>query len=327
MTTIFLNEALWQTLTKRIKSAKHVEAAIAYVGHGGSKLLPLRRGHRLIVDMSAATVKAGSTDPREIEILRNRGVEVFTRRNLHAKIVVLDNAAMVGSANVSEQSNEILDEAAILTNDALTVRRARDFIDRLCTEPVLPKYLEQCIQLYRSPRFGEGKTRTSSQQRIPHAKLWMVNLWGDYSIPESEIERYEQSAKEAQKLLKDPSRSETWSFHWPHKPKMADELEAGDWVIEVTTYKDKTTVIYPPAQFLSLDQYARDVKSGKQRYVFHLEAPKGGQGLAWADFRRVAKSILSSRELNKRRTRPIRDVQIADALLRIWTPRGRIAKR
>jgi hypothetical protein len=326
MTTHFLsNEALWQTLSTRIKSAKHVEAAIAYFGHNGSKLLPLRKSHRLIVDMSIATVKAGSTDPFEIAKLIDRGVEVFTRRNLHAKIVVLDNAVIVGSANVSKHSNEILDEAAILTNDPLTVRRAQEFIDRLCTEPVLPEYLEHCKQLYKPPRFGKGKTKSSRQPRVAHAKLRMVNLV-EASVPESEIERYEQGEEKAQKLLKDPNRSELSSFLWSYKPKMVDELETGDWIIQTMTYKDKTVLVFPPAQLRFIDHYVRNAESGKERYVFHLEKPKGGQALTWKDFQRIAKPVLSSLGISKPRTRPIRDVEAADAILRIWTPRGRKAK-
>ena len=326
MTTTFLsNETLWQTLSTRIKSAKRVEAAIAYLGHDGSKLFPLRKGHRLVVDMSEATVKAGATDPREVEKLINRGVEVFTRRNLHAKIAILDNSTIVGSANVSKQSSEILDEAAILTNDPLTVRRAQEFIDRLCTEPVLPEYLEHCKQLYKPPRFGKGKTKSSRQPRVAHTKLWMVNL-AECSLPESEIERYKQGEQEALKLFKDSTRSKLDNFHWPTKPKMADELEAGDWIIQVVTYKDKTVLVYPPAQFCHPDRYVREVQSGKERYVFHLEAPRGGQELTWKDFQRAARPILSSQEISKPRTKPIRDIETADALLRIWTPRGRVAK-
>ena len=91
--TFLTNEALWQTISDRIKTAKRVDVAIAYFGQGGAKLLRLRKGHRLVVDMSPATVKAGATDPRELEILIGRGVEVFTRSNLHAKVVVADKAA------------------------------------------------------------------------------------------------------------------------------------------------------------------------------------------------------------------------------------------
>src|SRR3990167_4333385 len=90
VTTFLSNMTLWQTLAARVKDARHVDAAIAFFGQGGAKLLPLRRGDRLVVDMSPATVRAGGTDPREVEKLMRRGVRAFTRRNLHAKVVVAD---------------------------------------------------------------------------------------------------------------------------------------------------------------------------------------------------------------------------------------------
>lgn len=134
LTTFLSNEALWQELYRRVKAAWHVDAAIAYFGQGGAKLLPLRRGDRLIVDMSPAIVQAGGTDPREIEKLIRRGVHVYTRRHLHAKTIVADRYVISGSANVSKRSQQLLDEAAIFTNDQSAVRRAREFIERLSTE-------------------------------------------------------------------------------------------------------------------------------------------------------------------------------------------------
>ena len=86
--TLLSNERLWKTLIARVKSARHVDAAIAYIGRGGAKLLPLSRGDNLVVDMSLATVRGGATDPSEIEKLIRRGVKVFTRRHLHSKLIV-----------------------------------------------------------------------------------------------------------------------------------------------------------------------------------------------------------------------------------------------
>jgi hypothetical protein len=61
--TIFLsNELLWKELAARIKAARHVEAAIAYLDQGGAKLLHLQPGDRLVVDMSPGTVRAGGTE-------------------------------------------------------------------------------------------------------------------------------------------------------------------------------------------------------------------------------------------------------------------------
>jgi len=327
VTTFLSNEILWRTLSAKVKAARHVDAAIAYFGQSGAKLLPLRRGDRLIVDMSSTTVRAGATDPREVEKLMRRGVQAFTRRNLHAKLIVADKSVISGSANISKHSQQILDEAAILTNDPAALRRAREFIHRLCTEPVRPEYLEECKRLYKPPRFkgwlANGKHR---QQRAKHAKLRIVNL-REYSIPESEVKRYEQGEVKAEKLVKDEARSKTESFHWPNKPKMANELEFGDWVIQVTTYKDKSIVVSPPGQLLFMDNYVQDADSGKVRWVFHFEVPRRGETMTWKEFRRAAKAILGAGALTAPRTKPIRDVQVADGLLALWTLGGCVSRR
>jgi hypothetical protein len=325
--TFLTNEVLWQTIVDRIKTASRVDAAIAYFGQGGAKLLRLRHGHRLVVDMSPATVKAGATDPREVEKLINRGVDVFTRRNLHAKVVVADKALISGSANVSKHSRDTLDEAAILTTDESAVRRAREFIERLCTEPVRPEYLKECKLLYRPPRFGGAKTGAKSKvQRAAHAKLWMVNLT-EATLPEDEVERFEVGEVTARSLVKDNERSRVDSFHWSSKPRMAEELEIGDRIIQYMTWKDRSVTVQAPGQLLHVDHYVRNSASGKERWVFHLEVPRRGESLSWADFRRAAKLLLNPQGIAAPRTRAVRDVAIADGLLSFWTPGGRVSQR
>jgi len=92
------------------------------------------------------------------------------------------------------------------------------------------------------------------------------------------------------------------------------------------THTDATITVYPPGQIIFIDSYVR-TKSGKERYVFHLEVPKRGESMSWAKFRRAAKSVLKTAELAAPRTRLIRDVQVADGLLRLWTPGGRVSRR
>ena len=152
----------------------------------GAKILPLRSGDRLVVGMSLATVKAGSTDPREIEKLMRRGVQAFTRRNLHAKLIIADRSVIAGSANVSKRPKAVLDEAAIWTDAPAVARRARIFIDRLCTEPIRPEYLKKCKQQYNPPRLsGDNNGPAPGQRLVTHPKLWIVNL-SESSIPDAE---------------------------------------------------------------------------------------------------------------------------------------------
>ncbi len=321
------NEDIWQTLPEIIKSSHKVDAAFAYFGHDGAKLFPLKRGDRLVIDMSLATVKVGGTNPFEIEKLIKRGIQVFTRSNLHAKIVVTDKTVLVGSANVSKNSHDYLDEAAILTNDTITIQRARDFLNHICIEPVLPEYLSQCKNFYRPPHIiGKRSTTNKKATRAMHAKLWMVNLVDYHFLPNSEIEAFETSEEKALALIESKEQSSLSTFHWTHKPKMVDELETGDWIIQCIRHKDKTISVYNPARLILIDHYIRNKKTGKERYVFHLEFPKHGERLNWVKFRKLLNTILS-KNLSQPRTIAIKNIQKADDLLRLWTPKGRVSRK
>jgi hypothetical protein len=324
--SLLINDDIWRTLPEVIKTSRHIDAAIAYFGHDGARLFPLRRGDRLVVDMSPATVKAGSTDPHEIEKLIRRGVQVFTRRNLHAKIVIADRKVLVGSANVSKNSRDILDEAAILTDDPIIARRAKEFLNRICIEPVLPEYLAECKSIYKPPRFiSKRSTKGKRTRRAAHAKLWLVNLVDYLSFPDSEIEAFEKSKDKALALLKNTPQSMLSTFHWPHKPKMADELEAGDWIIQCIRHKDKSISVCPPACLIFVDHYIRNLQ-GKERYVFHLKYPKRGEKMSWTKFRKALNSTLKI-ESSQPRTMAVRETEKADDLLRLWTLKGRVARK
>jgi hypothetical protein len=180
---------------------------------------------------------------------------------------------------------------------------------------------------YKPPRkIGQRNSTGERAARAAHAKLWIVYLVDYYFIPDSEIERYEEGERRALDLIKDSAQSKATSFHWSHKPKMANELETGDWIIQCIRHKDKSITVWPPAQLLFIDHYIRDSESGKERYVFHLELPKRGQTLKWPEFQQRALPILSN-GVGQPRTKPIRDTTEADDLLSLWTPSGRIARR
>lgn len=324
--SLLINDDLWRVLPEIIKTSRHVEAAIAYFGVAGADLLPLKNGDCLVVDMSPTTVKAGSTNPYEIEKLIKRGVQVFSRRNLHAKILIADKKVLVGSANISKTSQKVLDEAAILTDDPIISRRAKEFLSRICIEPVLQEYLDECKRIYRPPRFG-GRRPTHGKQthRVTHAKLWLVNLVDYFSFPDAELAAFEKSEDKARALLKDAQKSTLSTFHWPYKPKMADELETGDWIIQCIRHEDKTISVCPPARLISIDHYVRNTQ-GKERYLFHLESPRRGEEMNWARFRKTLNSTLKT-GTRLPRTMAIRETQNADDLLRLWTFRGRVSRK
>jgi phosphatidylserine/phosphatidylglycerophosphate/cardiolipin synthase-like enzyme len=314
------NEDYWKTIPEIIKASKHTDVAVAYLGSDGAKLLPLKKGDRLVVDMSPATVKSGTTNPFEIEKLIKRGVKVFARRNLHAKVILTDKALLVGSANISKNSRNNLDEVAIFTTDPVTMQRSTDFIEQICIEPVLPKYLEECKRNYKSP----PPNSPGNPPPTHHAKLWIVSLV-IASIPSAELKKFDKSVEKAEKRI-NLEVSTVDTFHWPYKTKMADELKTEDWVIQCVKQDDNSILVCPPCRLIAdVDHYTRDEKTGKERYIFHLERKKGSQNMKWPAFQKTLKTVIG-KSLKKPRNMPIRDIKQADDLLRLWTDKGRVRK-
>lgn len=173
-----------------------------------------------------------------------------------------------------------------------------------------------CKKNYRPPRPIGG----TSSQRKAAPKLWIVNLDGDLEVPEREYERYAESEKAARKRLRGDGKSTLDSFFWNSKPKMADTLRPGHWILMVTRYAGGTVEVAPPKQFLWLDRYSRG--NGKFRYVFHIEGPKTSQTVSWTRFRRALRTPLLSKYVRPR-TRAVIDPAEADLLMSLWSLGGR----
>ena len=324
---LLTNELLWERIKEKTKKAKRIHAALAYYGEIGGDYLNLKKGDKLVVDMSLSTVKSGGTDPFAIQRLVDQGVKVYSRGNLHAKMIVADRFVFVGSANASQNSLDKLDEATIMTSERVVQKRAKEFINGICTEPVRTEYLEICKKHYKSSarKFNKVSSSATKSKRFKKAKLWIVNLHM-YALPENEEQSYEVGEVKAKGLIKDQEQSKLYDFLWPVRPKMADELSPGDWIIMMIKDDDENILVSPPGQFLHLHQYIRDKKNKKYRYVFHLEVPKYGRAVPWGQFKKTAKSIVNRLNLTKPKTMPIRDHEIADSLLALWSEKGRMVK-
>ena len=329
-TTRFLtNDGLWKEIDARVKAARRVRAAVAYLGRGGAGYLPLRRGDKLVVDMSIGAVRQGVTDPREIRKLIKKGVEVFSRATLHAKFYVVDDALIAGSANVSKNSRSKLDESAILTTDAMSVRRATAFFDdKLATQPVREHYLRDCIKAYRPPKFKAAADGTETSpmkgRRAVEASLWFIGGLNYINPPEAEKRQIKSAEQRAKKELK---RAEGTSLSWIRyvtRPKFMDDIRIGDWVVQCVQNEDKTREISAPEQVLSEENYRRADK--KNVHLLMLESSDAAEVIPLSNFRLRIRRDVAILDKDKPRTRPIVDTAQADAILALWTPTGRVSK-
>ena len=158
MSTVFITQDIWPQLTKAVRGSRQSCAvAVAYFGAGASRLLPLPKSSRLVVDASERAVASGQTCPADLSKLVKRGVKVYSVPNLHAKVFVLGRAAYIGSANVSNRSASQLIEAVIRTTETIAVRAARKFVRDHCLHELTPTVLKRLAKLYRPPFVPGGK--------------------------------------------------------------------------------------------------------------------------------------------------------------------------
>ena len=318
------NETLWEELGDRIAEAKTTRAAVAYLGSGASRLLPLKNRDKLVVEMSLRALRCGTTDPREIQKLLRKGVAVFSRGSLHAKFFLVDRILIAGSSNISKHARDGLDEAAVMTNDPASVRRAATTFDMLCNEPVRKDYLKKCIHEYRPPKFGPGQRDSGKRNKVTAAKLWIIGGLRYRELPHDEEGAAGRIVKKAEKRLLDFERSDVDYSHYPSRLGFFRRLREGDWLI-VCVGDGKGFDVSPPARFLGLDHYARG--KGKRRYLLLYECPTDAKTIRWSKFRSVAPTAISAARGTKPRTVPITRDEDADSLLRLWDSRGRLRGR
>lgn len=328
MTRFLANEALWQEIEARVREAKRVRVAVAYLGRGGATLLPLKRGDRLVVDLSINAVHQGVTNPTEIRTLVRRGVEVFSRGSLHAKFVLADRTLIASSANVSHHSKTVLDEAGLMTTDASAVRRAADFFEQLCTEPVGDEYLKRCIAEYRPPTFkaaGDARQpRGKVTRRVVEAKLWFVGALESLDLTDQARDSIARVERRHEKRLKQPERTTVSWIRYSRVPKFLAQLCLGDWVVDCM--KDGPgRYVGPPKQVLGLNEW---VSSRDKRYtLLLLESPIDGESMTLTRFRKRISRIQPELDRPNPRTKAIVNQSVADDILRLWTPTGRCSRR
>ena len=104
-------------------------AAVAYV----TRAAEVRFGREdvLVVDASDQAIMSSVTATAVLRAAHRRGAKVFSCPGLHAKVLLLDDVAVVGSANLSAASVNQKIEAALITADHAIVSQVQSLIDRL----------------------------------------------------------------------------------------------------------------------------------------------------------------------------------------------------
>jgi hypothetical protein len=110
-----LSDHLWPELSKVCKKHNRLWAAISYVTT--TRHLNFSQRDLLVCDASDVAIKTGMTSASVLRHFYKNGAEVYSFDGLHTKMLVADEMAVIGSANLSENAGVNTCEASLVTDD------------------------------------------------------------------------------------------------------------------------------------------------------------------------------------------------------------------
>lgn len=313
MGELLTHEKAWQRISKLAKRRpSRCQVAVAYFNAGASDLLPLKRGSTLVVDLSERAVGSGQTKPTEVGKLLKKGVDVYSVENLHAKVFVIGNRALVGSSNASSNSAHRLIEALIDTSETSIVSACRKFVFGLRGEPVTPGQIKRLAKHWHPPKFGfaSGKKRKRHRTVPSHAALWAVAL---------ELDDFDKADREAEKRSEDrakPRLSSSRRFFidgFKLYGSWTNRIRPNNMVIQVVSENAAAPMVSPPSRVLDITSY----RKGNRRFeMLSVEASLKQRRKALP--RVIAALPPSGSVLKSNRLTKISDPLLAHAIMSLW---------
>lgn len=260
--------AIWKDLRDSLEREARADIAVAYLGKGGAdRLKGLPSGSWLVVNASLAAVKTGATSPSELLKLHSRGVKIYSAETLHAKVYVFPQRVYIGSANISSNAADKLDEAAVCVTDAALIRKARKFVHDLPKVWLGPKELALLEKEYRPPRVVGARGRRAGAIRGP--KVWFETFAREDPPLGSEKELATRT-KTAKAKLQDARFFDTDSLWYRGNQRYRE----GDTVVIVDQVGGNRKLVCPPGRVISAFQWSNGNTS---RWFAILEVPIGNR--------------------------------------------------
>lgn len=277
---------LWSTLVQLSKECRSRQMiAVPYIGKDSSSLLKFRKNDVLLCALTEQNSKAGNIYPAEIRMLQKKGVRVYQRDNLHAKIYLFGNKAVICSANLSSSSKNRLDEVGLLTNNPTVLKSIREWFAERLIEPVTPGWLRHCENIYKPPKGGLGNPTKQKQPSIHTQSAWFIfGHLSDYpAFEDPERERGYQIAK---KYMEKPRAYDIEEFRFTGSYKFLEEINRGDLVIQAIKETMKSDYkVAPFGKLLGKKQFKN--KKGTSVTYLYIEMPRVYRTMKFEMFRDI----------------------------------------
>lgn len=286
-----LSNQLWRKINAAAIKAKRRQAAIAYVT---SDLIGFKRGDLLIVDASEGIIRSGGTNAKLLSKLAAKGVVLHTCPGLHAKVLLMDDVAVIGSGNMSASSESALVEAAIMTDANSVVGGVASFIEQLkhATTRLDGKTLHTLSKIKVVKHgFGPGKKGVKHKKpRISElgTRTWLIGVAEmDRELKALEQKLTDQSQAKLAKELKTDEDSIEW-IRWTGKGSFPSKCQQGDQVIQIwrnSSTNKRPSVVLGPTPLLLKDRV------GASTFVFLKSAQGKKSEIKWGAFKKLMKQL------------------------------------
>jgi hypothetical protein len=227
-----LSDDLWSELSKHAAGCKRVRAAISYVT---TPRLEFSKGDLLVCDASDQAIKGGLTSASLLRQIVDQKAEVYSYEGLHSKVAVLDDKALIGSANFSESACEATCEAVLLTDDPQIVALIDGFIEKVKKEAdeVNDRFLSriEALPVIRSGGFGR---KSKKKIEVGESRVWIISTvpLSDKLI-DAEQEYVDIGTEKAEEYLENGEDEEIEPIRWTGTCRFRSEAKAGDVVIKI----------------------------------------------------------------------------------------------
>lgn len=310
---------LWSAIRKKAQHAEQRKAAVAYVTD--SALLPLRKGDLLVTDASNASIAGGRTSAAALQKYFKAGVELFSLPALHAKILVLDDWAVVGSANASQHSASFYFEAAVIADRPDVVGQTDALIQSFVhsATPINKEFVNRVLKIpvIKTPDAFNGRAPLRSIKVPPAQRYWFVSLHGGASYPGNE-DAIEEVTTQIQKKVNSKSGVVDW-FWWSGNARFPSQAREGDVLVECWRPKNKVATsrsvrVYRHGRIAKIFQ-----EPGVKARTFHCvwSPDHEDRSVTWSAFQKLASRAGITRKLLFTSTIELTPKQ-SSALFEIW---------
>jgi hypothetical protein len=308
------SDDLWPIIERLASDSRKKQAAVAYVTT--DRLVRFGCGDVLITDASDQSIAAGQTSAKIVSEANRRGAEVYSLPGLHAKVLLLDGVAVIGSANVSESSVTSLVEASWITDSPVAVGMVNAMLQQLIgiAQRVDEAFISRISGIPVAPRIAlESRRQTSPRIMVPRHQSWIIGVYAlvrDFPDEEPAIDSGKSIASgKAQQQSSDVS----W-IRWTGKSRFRSEAKPGDSVIQIWSPRRRETpeLVYRHAPILHRQDEATCTRFFIEEFADGEETTMG-----WEGFQTLVSQIKLPSKIGPSCARPISEAHAA-ALFSLW---------